>query len=157
KAEEAWRKALGTWELLTGKPDANINAVQSRHFRSRRAGTHFSLGALCLSAGRKEQALVECVKAIALREKLAEEDRRDVRSRTHRAYALSFASRAYEANGHNDQAVAAVDRAVAVWEKLAREKDGTFEQRAEAAGCHSRLGDLHGEAGRRAEAEAAYK
>src|SRR5262249_14255554 len=149
KAEEAWRKAAETWEQLTAKPDVNVNTFRSRHFRSQQASMHYKLGSLCLRAGRKEQAEAECSKAVTLREKLVREAQKDVSERPVLALFLSTASIAYEANGHSDQAVAAVGKSLAIWEKLAQENEGTLEYRQEEADCHSRLGDLHSKADRR--------
>src|SRR5262249_51246328 len=98
-----------------------------------------------------------CSKAIKLLEKLVQDDPQDEGHNTLLAYTLSFASRAYEANGRNDQAVAVVGKAHAIWAKLAQKSDRALQFRIEAADCQNRLGDLNSKAGRREQAETAYK
>jgi serine/threonine-protein kinase len=156
RVEEAWRKAVEVWERLTTRPDVGINTFRSRHFRSQQASMYFKLGFLCLRARRKEQAEVEFGKAISLREKLVQEGYQGALSSTLLAHTLSMASNANEANGHSDQAVAAVGKALEIWQTLGRADRGNLEYRKEVASCHTRLGDLHSKAGRREQAEAAY-
>ncbi|HKB37802.1 MAG TPA: tetratricopeptide repeat protein, partial [Gemmataceae bacterium] len=157
RAEEVWRKALSVWEQLTRNPNANANTFRSRHFHAQQANTYVKLGSLCLSSGRKEQAEVEYGKAIKLRVKVVQDDPQDEGHNTLLAYTLSFASRAYEANGRSDQAVAAVGKALTVWQTLARAHAGALKYREAEADCYTRLGDLHSKVGGREQAEAAYK
>src|SRR5262249_28014600 len=93
---------------------------------------------------------------ILLQEKLVQDDPQDEGHNTLLAYTLSLASRASEANGRSDQAVAAVGKALTVWQTLARAHAGALKYRQEEADCYTRLGDLHSKAAQRELAEAAY-
>src|SRR5439155_27334466 len=63
----------------------------------------------------------------------------------------------YREMGHREKARAAVQRAIALQEKLVREHPTNAEYRQHLALSHTNLGGLYQEMGRRAQAEAALR
>jgi len=97
------------------------------------------MGDILLNGGKRDEALADFNKALALRQKFADKEPDDTVSQDGLAIAEAKIGDVASADGRYDDAVAAYDKSVAITQKLADHHPSPRWQR-ELATCYERLG-----------------